>query len=104
MSVSYNFITGRPEDIVSSLRRTVSALTRNGRQFKVGITNNPEIRWKSYQNHYEEMLVVYKSSSLKHVRELESALIDHNWEFGDNLIGGGGGNYGEPPYYLYVVR
>lgn len=27
----------------------------------------------------------------------------HNRELADNEIGGGGGNAGKPPYYLYVA-
>ncbi|MDT5159385.1 MAG: hypothetical protein QOH51_3742 [Acidobacteriota bacterium] len=49
------------------------------------------------------MAVVDRSSSVANVAELERLLIEHNWELADNIIAGGGGNYSDPPYYLYVV-
>jgi hypothetical protein len=104
--VVYNHVTGRPEDIVSDVLRSISAYTRRDRVrgFKIGITNNPERRFRDgYAHAYHKMAVVYQSTSLKNVSELECLLIEHNWELADNIINGGGGNYGEPPYYLYVV-
>lgn len=58
---------------------------------------------KGYANDYDEMIVVYESSSINSVSQVERELIDHNSEFAKNQIAGGGGNYGSPPYYLYVV-
>ena len=50
------------------------------------------------------MLVLYQSSSINCVSQLECELVEHNWEFCDNMIGGGGGPVGRfGPYYLYVV-
>lgn len=104
--VIYNYQTGRPGEIVSSVLRSISAYTRVDRvsYFKIGITCNPENRFRqAYADTYDKMLVVYKSASVKNVRELEYLLIEHNRELCDNIIAGGGGNYGEPPYYMYVV-
>ena len=107
MSVHYNYDTGRPSVVLSVVRRRISAFTRSGRtrKFKIGITNNPERRWKqSYEGLYDEMLVVYQSSSINCVSALEHELVNHNWELCDNLIAGGGGGIGRNgPYYLYVV-
>ncbi len=49
------------------------------------------------------MAVVYQSSSIENVSQLEWLMIEHNRELADNIIAGGGGSYGNPPYYLYVV-
>lgn len=105
-NVIYNYQTGRPSEIVSSVLRSISQYTRVDRvsYFKIGITNNPENRFRhAYAADYDKMLVVYQSASIKNVRELECLLIKHNRELCDNIIAGGGGNYGEPPYYMYVV-
>lgn len=104
--VEYSYITGRPQDIISSVLRSVSANTRKDRvrYFKIGITNGPERRFRQeYINNYDKMLVIYKSTSLKYVSELERELIKHNQDLADNIIGGGGGNYGDSPYFMYVV-
>jgi protein involved in ribonucleotide reduction len=104
--VIYNYQTGRPSEIVSNVLRSISAYTRVDRvsYFKIGITCNPENRFRqAYAGTYDKMLVIYQSSSVKNVRNLEYLLIEHNRELCDNIIAGGGGNYGEPPYYMYVV-
>lgn len=104
--VIYNYQTGHPNTVVSSVLMLISAYTRVDRasSFKIGITNNPENRFKqAYAIAYDQMAVVYQSSSIKNVKELERLLVEHNRELCDNIIAGGGGNYGEPPYYMYVV-
>ncbi len=104
--VLYKFFTGRPQAVVADVRRVVSASTREDRvrRFKIGITNSPERRFKlKYIKSYDKMIVVYRSSSINSVSKLEDKLIEHNRELADNKIGGGGGDYGDPPYYMYVV-
>src|SRR5574341_861807 len=107
MSVYYNLDTGRPANVRSDIIRRVSAFTRFGRarKFKIGITNNPERRWRQcYQGTYDEMLVLYQSSSINCVSELEYELIAHNWDYCDNFVAGGGGGIGRiGPFFLYVV-
>jgi len=104
--VIFNFITGHPQDVVSDVLRSISAYTRADRvtAFKIGITNNPERRFKEEYDHwYSKMAVVYKSKSINSVAELERHLIEHNRELADNMISGGGGREGTPPYFMYVV-
>jgi len=107
MSVYYDYDTGRPNAVLAMTRRRISAFTRLGsvRKFKIGITNNPERRWReSYARAYDEMLVVYASSSIDCVSQLEFELVNHNWGYSDNLVAGGGGGIGSiGPFYLYVV-
>ena len=104
--VVYNFFTGHPQDVVSDVLRSISAYTRADRvtAFKIGITNNPERRFKeAYDHYYSKMAVVYRSKSINNVAQLERELINHNWELTDNIISGGGGREGKPPYFMYVV-
>jgi hypothetical protein len=107
MTIFYDCDTGRPQEILSAIRRRISSFTRTGsvRKFKIGITNNPERRYQqAYANAYDEMLVLYESSSINFVSELEYELVKHNWDFTDNLVAGGGGGIGQtPPYFLYLV-
>jgi hypothetical protein len=104
--VNYNYIAGRPQEVVSDILRSIGAYTREDRVrgFKIGITGDPERRFREeYAHAYHKMAVVYESSSINNVSQLECLLIEHNKELADNIISGGGGNYGDPPYYLYVV-
>jgi hypothetical protein len=104
--VDYNYSTGRPREIVSDVLRSIGAYTRQDRVrgFKIGITGNPERRFREeYAHAYHKMAVVYRSKSIDNVSDLERLLVEHNKELTDNIIAGGGGNYGDPPYYLYVV-
>ena len=102
----FDLTTGRPADVAITLRRRVSAYTREDRvnRFKIGITNNPLGRFSNgYARDYDQMIVVYRSSSLDSVSQVECDLIEHNGDITRNRIAGGGGDYGEPPYYLYLV-
>lgn len=104
MSVQYSYYTGSVSNVTTNLKRSLSGLIRNGCRFKIGITNNPNVRWNHHKYYYSEMKVVYQTTSLKNVRLIEAILVDYYWEYCENIISGGGGSYGLPPYYLYVVR
>lgn len=106
MNLGFECYTGRPSNIYSRLIRVVSSLTRTSlvRRFKIGITNNPRRRWRKYENFYDDMVVVYGTTSVTHVFSLECSLIDHNFDVCENIRTGGGGRVGDGPYYLYVVR
>lgn len=103
--VEYNFCTGRPTQVVTPVLRRISAYTRIDRvsYFKIGITNNPVQRFKRAYSDYDKLIAVYRTSSINNVRDMEKLLINHNAELADNIRGGGAGNFGDPPYYLYVV-
>jgi hypothetical protein len=105
-AVHFDVSTGRPSAVATILRRRVSAYTREGvvSRFKIGITNNPRARFSNgYSADYDEMIVLYKSWSLDSVSKVELDILEHNEEITENRIAGGGGNYGNPPYYLYIV-
>lgn len=106
MSVYRSIETGSTRNVVSTIIRRISAYTRQDRvaRFKIGITCNPEVRFRrAYAAYYDEMIVLYQSSSINNVSELECELITHNRELADNIIAGGGGGIGYAPYYLYLV-
>jgi len=105
-NVYYNFVTGWPNEVASTVLRKISAYTRSNkvRYFKIGITVDPERRFdEEHKYNYDEMAVVYRSDSYDNVCDLERELIEHNSGLADNMIGGGGGRKGEPPHYMYVV-
>lgn len=99
-------LSGRPENILPSVRRKLSAYTRSDRvnNFKIGITSDPVRRFqRAYAGLYDEMILLYRSLSIDSVSVMECDLILHNWAIADNLNAGGGGRIGIPPYFLYIV-
>lgn len=112
--VFYDYVTGWPSVVQSSLNRKVGALCRHGAfHRKIGITNDPSRRWRSAYRGYGWlwMNVVYESSSHDHVCQLEYDFIERfraqimrsdGWYY--NAVGGGGGRKPHNgPYYLYLV-
>ena len=104
MEVIYNYWTGWPNQVIPSLRRSISKYRRSSSSFKIGITNDPDRRAMEYGFTYDVMVVLYRTSSDRFVRQIESLLIEEYWYDCDNTVGGGGGSRGCPPYYLYIVR
>src|SRR5258708_2151840 len=102
--VRFECLKGTPQEVAIPLIGKISALTRVDRVdgFKIGITNDPTRRFSAYGDDYEDMIVIYQTNSIDSVSFVETLLIEHNWEFADNEIGGGGGAIGDPPYFLYV--
>ena len=95
--------TGWPNSI--KLHQRISAFVRHDRayRFKVGITTNLFLRTRQHQRFYNEMIVVYQTSSDKFVRRLEKFLTDYFKDRSDNERAGGGGRSADGPYYLYVL-
>ena len=108
-------VGGWPALTYATLRRKMGALARHGYFFhrKVGITNDPERRWREAYapRGWSEMRVIYVSRSHAHVEWVERELIDalrfglatsRGWYY--NRTGGGGGPKPKNgPYYVYLV-
>ena len=108
--IQYDVDTGWPSGL-DTMNYRISALTRRWSEFKIGITNNPERRWREeYEGQYDEMTVVYETSSRRNAATLETWLIDYYKAHSslaeklNNDRRGGGGPKGEGWYYVYVVR
>lgn len=110
MSLDWWDDTGHISNLISSLRRAYGQYRCNYDQIKIGLTVDPETRWRSHaQQGWSRMVVIYSTSSPKYVAQVERLLIEHGWDTDfyeqcKNLIGGGGGlRYGYPRYYIYVI-
>ena len=106
MDVRFELQTGWPSK--TALRSRISQYVRDAISFKIGITHNPHSRAHGYESTdpYDEMIVLYRTSSIANVRRMEEMVIDLYSERPDNdnvNRGGGGPASEEGPYYLYVV-
>ena len=112
MDVNYDYLdTGWPSQ--QTLHR-ISALTRVDRvaYFKVGMTAYPErrasqIAYEYGEDCYDEMTVVYETSSQKHEAEMETMLLDYYKDV-EYIVETGPAAAGRKPksgpYYVYVCR
>lgn len=110
MSVRWNPWTGRYATVRPQLIRALGQYARAGKQFKVGVTVDPERRWREHApDEWSEMVVMYQTSSANYVRQAEKDLIDRGWreKFADNswnaAPGGEGVRRGRSMYYVYVL-
>ena len=73
------------------------------RGYKVGITASPRTRAVQYGTQYDEMILVYRTSSTDHVTELERVLTKYFTNADNEINGDGGRPAAGGPYYLYVL-
>lgn len=79
--------TGDYKKMEETLKRTIGQYIRHSKECKIGITNDPYVRWNSYisaNTRYNEMIVFYKTSSYSYICEVEKYLIDHAKDYVDN--------------------
>ena len=104
MVITCKIWIGNFDEVFDILCVCISMYAQNSQSYKIGITADPEARSDSYGNEYDEMIVLYRTSSERYVRAMELKLIDKFSRTADNLIGGGGGRLDFGPYYLYIAR
>jgi hypothetical protein len=92
--------TGMPSVVRAGLRRAVSQYTRDVAGFKIGRTNNPDVRKHAYKG-YAELIVIYQTDYPG--KAVTSSDLTDFFEEADNFIRGGGGPSGAPPHFVYVV-
>ena len=106
--LQYHIVRGDPQVAALLLQGAVSRIRQNYQEkhFKVGITNNPHLRFKqrTYIN-YHDMFVVYETNQREHIEQMERILIDEFLEDAAlaNERGGGAGRKSSSPYFLYIA-
>jgi hypothetical protein len=110
MALIYKDHPGHIGNLIPSLRRALGQYTRYCKHFKIGLTTNPEQRWGTYKRDgWDDMIVVYSTSSEKYVADAEKLLIKHGWEADymaecwNEVPGGGGKHSGYEWYCVYIV-
>ena len=92
-----------------TVRRSISALTRDARKIWIGIASNGDEgcrdRWnQKYKGlGMRHMAAIYTTSSERFRRNMEDDLIEFYGDLVENMVGGGGGPDGTPPFTVYVA-
>lgn len=92
-----------------TVRRKVSALTRNFSSMWVGIASNGSSgmrdRWNAKYKGLgmTSIACVYTTTSDSFRKEMEKSLTSFYGTLLDNAVGGGGGSSGTAPYAVYVA-
>jgi hypothetical protein len=100
--------TGHLSNLVPSLRRALGQYARYCTEFKIGLTVDPQSRWRAHvRDGWREMVVVYSTTSEDYVWDAEQLLIEHGLDayyYAEclNRIGGGL-RRGHRRYYVYIV-
>lgn len=102
--------TGIWNEKSETVKRKVSAWTRNYNSMWIGITSNGEKglrqRWNDKYKGLgmTQIAAVYETSSEEFRRKMEKELTEFYKEHADNVAPGGGGrNAGNPPLLVYVA-
>ncbi len=105
MRISRDPVSGRKsEDVLRGLAYRVRKHSGDTISMYIGITSNYRERAEDHEAEYDDMILIYRTHSEKNVRTAERFLVKLFEDDLDNEIGGGGGQLGDPPYYLYLVR
>lgn len=107
MDITYSFQRGAPANVTTNLKQRISQYIRDCNEFRIGRTNSPEARMRQYVadgDAFIEMIVLYRTSTIRNAQIVESALIEYYWEtpgfLGERT---GGGPIGAGNYYVYLV-
>ena len=101
--------SGRPNSLLlERLRRNLEQYQTGGRTMKVGLTTDPTRRWSEQRwEGWDEMVVIYSTSSRDFAASVERDLIAHGWSSYYTSWNYNPGCVGIPGsytrYYVYVL-
>ena len=102
-----NVKKGWPKDVLPGLKISIAQFLKYYRYVKIGITCNPESRFKDHRKphrkiKWQRMVVKYQTDSIDHANEIEKFFIDYEprlknlWPGYSNMTECG-------PYYVYLL-
>lgn len=108
------FRTGYFSYVESEVRHSLGQFKRYAAnnykdRIKIGASNDPDRRWYDHKRgrRWQEMRILWGTSSLKGIRQAEKVFIDYVWDNYDvkclNEVSGGGGLGKGDYWYLYVL-
>ena len=107
MKLFYDYWKGKPSEVNTSLKRSISQYIRHHKKVKIGITCRPKERMVEHNKmglEWEKMIVKYETTSINFINKIEKIHIDYQWEYLTNERSGGGGPNGKTgPYFLYIL-
>lgn len=111
MALLWNEYKGHIGILISTLRRALGQYARYYSGYKIGLTVDPEQRWRRHLQDgcWNDMVVIYSTASENYAAEAEFLLIEHGWEADYmpecwNIVRGGGGlRPGHSRYYIYIL-
>ena len=107
MELIYDYWKGKPSEVKTSLKRSISQYTRHYSKIKIGITCRPKDRLRQHHKmnlKWEKMIIKYETTSVNFINKIEKEHIDYQWEYITNQRTGGGGPNGKKgPFFLYVL-
>ena len=102
----YNYKQGWPKNIITRLKISASLYSRNYKYVKIGITCDPDRRFKEHKKSqtykWERMVVVYCTTSVNNANSVEKYFIGERSDFVNKWIGHSGmceSSY----YYAYFL-
>lgn len=107
MGVSYLYFEGQPSVVIPRLIRSIGQYHRHYEYVKIGITNNPEIRFTQHLRNekkycWERMVVKYKTTSIRNANAIEDWFINND-ELMCNIWTGFSNMTDSDTYYAYVL-
>lgn len=103
-----NIATGRfSDDLKKFFNRRIAQYLSRANELKIGITSrNPKIRFEEHlkDKNWKRMVVLYKTTSVDYVKELERFLVNNYFDYITNEVGGGGGDLSSGgSSFLYII-
>lgn len=106
-SPEYYYETGWPVNIVNRLNISMGLYRRNYNYVKIGITSNPQKRFKQHQEsckyNWERMVVVYVTKSPKNANYIEKWFINNRYDDLVNEWTGYSPMCNSDFYYVYIL-
>jgi len=94
--VEENYSTGHLHEVKIELNRAIGQYKRYNNDVKIGITGRPpQERFNEHlrNDHWERMVVIYRSTSIRYVNEIEAYLCEKHGNSLFNIRGGGGASH-----------
>ena len=103
---SRSYYSGYPTDVIPMLKISISLFLRNYKHVKIGITNNPERRWKEHLRQdwesWDRMVVKYRTQSVNNANRIEKHFIEYEPALYNRWTGWSNMSESEY-YYVYIL-